>query len=86
MVIAIRERAAWAEAPRRRGRARKVSVSPAFSVYLRAQGRARCRSTEHSGRPPVTLSVTERLAADTAAAPPAIRAPGIVSTTRARLM
>jgi hypothetical protein len=44
-------------------RARSLSVSPAFSLYLCEHGRARCRSSEHRGRPPGTVIVICNLVA-----------------------
>jgi hypothetical protein len=84
-VIVVRDRIARAAAPPRLARVRMVSACPALSLYLRGHGRARCRSTEHSGRPPPTRTVTRELAARTVAAPPAVRTPTSAGTTRKRL-
>jgi hypothetical protein len=85
-VIFVRERIARAAARPCRRRVRMVSVCPAPSLYLREHVRARCRSTEHSGRPPLIRTVTRELAANTVPPPPAIKTPASADTTRRRLM
>jgi hypothetical protein len=85
MVIFVRERITRAAAPRL-ARVRMVSACPAFSLYLREHDRARWRSTEHSGRPPLIRTVTRELAANTVPPPPAIKTPASADTARRRLM
>jgi hypothetical protein len=85
-LIIDRHRSAEAAAPRRLPRVRTVSACPGRSRYLREQFRARCRSSEHIGRPPLITTVTFGLAAEDGAPPLASTRQARAPTTRTRLI